>query len=224
MTIDTSISIFRWAIADKIKQRADNLKNVISSTNVTKYSGLTDSMAYYVSDSISGDTLASELFQVLFYHNSVLKSIKRFNSGADSCYCTAYVGYVAGLSTFHCNQDIIVDVSDFKDYLEDSINLIRRYKVEYLIDYLDNYTGDQISFQEIFTKIYQESEGYFVYPIFTPFPCPWLSGGACGCCGNYHGPCIMCAIICHMHDYICWKSNCKPKYVCFKGCKPTPCW
>jgi hypothetical protein len=206
---------------DKIEQRADSLKNVISSSNVEKYSTLTDSMAYYISDSIPPDTLKRELFQVLFFHNSILKSIKRFNNGADSCYCTSYMGYVTGLTSFECNQDIIVNVTVFKDYLEDSINLLQRYNVEYLIEYLENYSKDEISYDEIFIKIYEESGGVRINPIFIPFPCPWLSGEDCGCCGNYQGPCIMCAIICYIHDFQC--QNCKPKWYCLRGCKPTPC-
>jgi hypothetical protein len=180
-------------------------------------------MAYYISDSISGNTLKAELFQVLFYHNSILKSIKRFNSGSDSCYCTSYAGYVAGLSSFHCNQDIIVHVSSFKNYLQDSIALLQRYNVEYLIGYLENYPKDQISFDEVFNKIYSESGGYRVNPIFTPFPCPWISGGDCGCCGNYQGPCVLCAIICYIHDYQCWVQDCKPRWFCFRECQSTPC-
>jgi hypothetical protein len=43
---DTSISIYRWAIADRIEHKADSLKNIISSGSVEKYSDLLDSMTY----------------------------------------------------------------------------------------------------------------------------------------------------------------------------------
>ena len=64
---DTSISIYKWAIADKIEQKADSIKNIISNSTAAKYSELLDSMTYYISDNVSGDTVKAELMQVLFY-------------------------------------------------------------------------------------------------------------------------------------------------------------
>lgn len=218
---DTSISIYRWAIADKIEVKADSLKGLFNSQTVAKYSSLLDSMSFYISDIISPDTLKTELFQVVFYHNSTFKSIKRYNNGSDSCYCTSYVGYVGSLTSFQCNQDIIVNVEDFQKYLEDSIDLLERYNAEYLIDFLENYSEEQISFEEVLNRIYEESGGIDSPPIFIAFPCPWLSGTDCGCCANYQGPCIMCSVICLIHDYQCQK--CKPWWYCLPGCKPTPC-
>ena len=169
---DTSINIYRWAIADRIKDKADSLKSIISSGVVEKYSELVDSMAFYISDIISPDTLKTELFQAVFYHNSILKSIMRYNNGADSCYCTSYVGYVAGLTSYHCNQDIIVDVEELEKALTDSIAALQRYGVDYLIDFLENYSQSKISYQELFNELYDNSGGYRVSPIFAPFPCP----------------------------------------------------
>jgi len=219
---DTSISIYRWAIADKIEQKADSLKSIISSGNVEKYSELLDSMTYYISDNFSDDTTGAELFQVLFYSTSIIKSIKRYNEGADSCYCTSYAGYVGGGTSFYCTQDIIVDVEEFLKYLEDNIEAIQEYDAEYLITYIEGYEGFRISYASIIKVIFQEEGGVDSPPIYRAGLCGAISGGDCGCCFNYQGPCIVCSVNCLVHDFLCQK--CKPWWFCGPGCKKTPCY
>ena len=209
---------------DKIEQKADSIKNIISNSTAAKYSYLLDSMTYYISDNISGDTTKAELMQVLFYNNSIFKSIVRYDNGSDSCYCTSFIGYVGGLTSFYCNQDIIIDVEEFKKYLEDSIQAIQEYEAEYLITYLENYEGVEVSFASILNEILAEEGGVNSPPILRAGLCGVLQGGDCGCCANYQGPCIICSVTCLVHDFFCWQSKCKPRWICFRGCQPTPCY
>jgi hypothetical protein len=53
----------------------------------------------------------------------------------------------------------------------------------------------------------------------------WLfnvrAGSDCGCCGNYSGPCILCSILCKLHDLDC--TECLPASYCLSGCVPSGC-
>ena len=50
----------------------------------------------------------------------------------------------------------------------------------------------------------------------------WLygvsSGGDCGCCSNYSGPCWECNLICLWHDLECFECN--PTWLCGTKCQP----
>lgn len=47
------------------------------------------------------------------------------------------------------------------------------------------------------------------------------TGGECGCCGNYSGPCYYCSVVCYTHDQTC--ETCTPRWYCFSGCVPGSC-
>jgi hypothetical protein len=122
---------------------------------------------------------------------------------------TPYGGYLNAICSFVCEEEIIFSKTELSEYV------VKKTKTEpnnegnkYFNSILPNIKQELTSFYEVHNLLNESFQG------------KWPSGGACGCCGNYSGPCLYWNDVCYIHDMLC--QRCQHTW-CFSGCKPTSC-
>jgi hypothetical protein len=148
-------------------------------------------------------------FQGFLLYVSILNGSDRdVKSNAEITF-TPYDGYLNAISSFVCEEDIIINTQELKDYISnkkktDSENVGNKYYE----DILPLIKNPEISSFEIRNLLLQS------------FKFHWPDGGMCGCCGNYDGPCLYWNWSCYLHDLACQRCQ---HWWCFSGCQPTSC-
>lgn len=136
---------------------------------------------------------------------------------------TPYDGYITGLTPFRAKEDIILNISDFENWLENyaGYRLLDR-DIVYIKTKISNLQN--LSLKEYQNLVHEPLNTQDQSNLSTEdvnYDCWFLCGGDCGCCGNYEGQCYYAHIFCYGHDYLC--ESCDPGWFCFSGCQPTPC-
>ena len=222
--IDTSINGYRTKVDSILIVNAQSLVGVYSATQITFFNTAFQSWASKLDTTLTTAQFENEEYEHWYFHNSILKILMR-QIVTRTCECEEYKGYIVNKAVFQCEQDIIVSITDLLSFATDSLaKLTNTTAGQNFYNYLHAETMTHVSFHEMkirFNQIYNaDSSGLrMALPL-----CFWLQGTDCGCCGNYSGVCWYCSMLCFYHDYACWKSKCKPRALCFRGCQTTPCW
>ncbi len=139
---------------------------------------------------------------------------ERDTNGSGNVDFTVFGGYENAINSFVCEQEIIINIIDFRNYL---INRKQTDKSNVGIDYylgaLQNETAISLNQFEINQKL-------SFYFFTTQGRAAWPQGGQCGCCGNYSGNCYYWSSACLAHDMAC--QQCQHSW-CFSGCVPSSC-
>jgi hypothetical protein len=155
----------------------------------------------------------SELAKSIFYHVSIIKTVKRAieNNTAD-CNCAPVPFYFADKSPFLCQEDLVYNVSHLKTILNDNISSINQMFSIETIQSVENYLNSATENTKLFKEIYFDLEGssYTESDIDDILDddinaaCANGLGTAPGCCGNYSGCCWLTSSACLIHDLACW--------------------
>lgn len=229
MALDVSSKGYRLDISKVLESYS---KDWLKDIEPMQSKLLAQSILDYVNNDTNPLDFKKEEMQGLFYVMSVFNAINRYQEismfkstqTTPILQNTPYDGYITGLTPFRAKEDIILNISDFENWL-------------------DNYTGSKLLDRDIVyikTKInglqnlsLKEYQNLVHEPLNTQNQsnvstedddeddCWFLCGGDCGCCGNYEGQCYYANVLCYAHDYLC--ESCDPGWFCFSGCQPTPC-
>ena len=214
---------YRLEIENRIKDIASNILSTSDNIDIEMtISSIQELIDNYAAEN-NNNGMDKEEVQGLFYYLSAFKTIKRYNkeletNKAAELKCTAYNGYIVGLSPFNAKEDLIINTQKLKEYLASGkATKIKQPEANVVIEILNEYKLPEITFAEMEKissqeRIRQKSKALRV---------SWPEGGDCGCCGNYVGQCYYVHGICYLHDYFC--QQCEPRWFCFSGCRPTPC-
>lgn len=183
-----------------------NGKNIIS-----KHSRYLATMTQNVKDSIPRKKQHSFVYQGLFMFQSLLKGADRDTNNNGNVVFSTMGSYPIALSSFVCAEEVLINIDDFKTYLQDrkkwdSNNL----GIDYYLGALDKKSGTK-SMVEIIDALQ-------IY--FNNTTNGWPQGGQCGCCGNYSGNCYYWNSVCLAHDMAC--QRCQHSW-CFSGCVASSC-
>lgn len=179
-----------------------------------------------IKDTLNDRKQHSFVYQALRMYQSISKGVLRDLSNTGIVNFTIFDGYINGLNSFECAEDIKFNIVDFKDYLNirkltDNNNI----GIDYYLAALNNINENELSLTEINIKL----KGYFETQ---SFPIrqysrqeqgtagKWPQGGQCGCCGNYSGNCYYWSNACLAHDMACQRCQWQ---ACFGGCVPSSC-
>ena len=213
-------------------------KAVISEANKIKNSLKLDWVAVviefekFIKSTVSVDKVhySSNLVQSIFFHNSILNTIKRsFDTGTD-CTCTPHPGYFVDKTPFWCQEDYFIDTEKFVKVIIESgyqLNQKERILFDFLkitskkerfvtIDKLLAITEDKADFM---SKVeYQFLKANNLTDIKAAREEYCFKGTDLGCCGSYSGCCWYANLYCLEHDVDC--LDCLPWLYCLPGCKP----
>jgi hypothetical protein len=134
-----------------------------------------------------------------------------------------YEGFNRELSGFALKEDLIINVSDYINYINQDPQYAEQKGFLFVLAIFNNLSTEYISIYEleeeirVYTLLHPE-EFYGEEDPDTLFK--WPNGSVHGCCGNYSGPCLYWGPLCYVHDKMC--PDCEPRWFCLKGCKPDP--
>lgn len=221
-TLDVKSSSYKLDISKRLESYASNLLDEYDALEARLIS---QSLLSYIDTHPGVQNFREEEAHGLFYIIAIFSAIDRYNqvltftSLGDSpkLEITAYEGYITGLTPFRAKEDIILNISDFKSWLDTySGNRLTARDIAYIKDKLKGLKILSLSeYQNLVHTPLQEANRD------DDDDCWILCGGDCGCCGNYEGQCYYANDICYVHDYLC--ESCEPAWFCLSGCQPTPC-
>ena len=174
----------------------------------------------------------SQLSQSLFFHNSILNSIKRSEQTSQECNCTPHPAYFGDKSPFWCQEDYYVNPNKLIEAVDNSnLKLTEKEKEVYsfLVSKrnLDAISYDQITRISVPQFSVKVSDYYKGIKLDNDISgrtsaacssCWWeICGNQLGCCGNYSGCCVLATLDCLWHDIEC--LNCD-KWHCGWACVP----
>jgi hypothetical protein len=226
LKLDVTSAGYRLDISQSLEQYS---RNWMKDIELMESKLLAQSILEYVNKYNNPADFQKEEMQGLFYIMSVFNAINRYHeistfksSVANTILqITAYDGYITGLTPYKAKEDIILNISDFENWLNS-------YSGSRLLDRDIVYIKEKINgLQNLSLKEYQNlvheplNNKNKSNSLDDDDDCWFLCGGDCGCCGNYEGQCYFGEMLCYTHDYLC--ETCEPRWFCFDGCKPTPC-
>lgn len=139
---------------------------------------------------------------------------RRIANRGNSVTCTMSESFVRQLSSLVCEEDQILTLKELQEYVAANPERAANLGSKYFLDVFQRTGASNLRESELKTQLTR----YFSE---TTSNKQWPSGSACGCCGNYNGPCLVWSQVCLLHDMQCQK--CTPRWYCLSGCKPTPC-
>lgn len=179
---------------------------------ILKHSDALSTMVLNVRDSISQRNQHSFVYQGLFMYQSLLNATKRDIKNNGNVSFTVMSSYIVAISSFICEEEVYINIPDFKKYLQERKEWDKENKgIDYYLGALENEKATELNMVEITIRL----ENYFQNQF-----ARWPQRGECGCCGNYSGPCYFWNKICLAHDMTC--QRCQHSW-CFSGCVPSSC-
>ena len=239
VSVDLSLDDYRIFIRGILEDKADLVSNntELEISELAIISELLTQFTEEFSASVDENIRESDVFQSIFYHNSIYKMILRKDAKSlDNCECATNTKYLNGLSSFFCNEDLIFSSSEVANYYEgrysdentsfsDSL-LLDSAGIDSVIIYANNNPTADISLKQIEDIMFANSLDSLV--VYDSIPNSYLFGRCgrkysdrsdVGCCGAKAGKvCRMCNFVCAWHDLQC--CDCKPLILCFSGCSP----
>jgi hypothetical protein len=113
--------LYQFTVDSNLVLLCNDIESGLTTNQVNALSTAFDD---WLDRSISGlpvDSFATEPYQHFFYYYSLGKILARKKT-TGTCECDEYQYYLIGKSSFQCEQDIIIDVSLFRQYSQDSID------------------------------------------------------------------------------------------------------
>jgi hypothetical protein len=216
-TIDYgNISLTTSNVTDTVSLGAmlrNNYKTLFNTNGkavILKHSQYVENMAVSIHDTLRAKFQRSYVYQGLLMYRSLLNGANRDTANKGNVNFTVLEGYPIVLTGFVCNQEVIINAAAFKTYLRERQTTDPENKgIGYYFNALANQNGDMTM-----SQIRVQLNTYFATTG------GWPTGGQCGCCANYSGPCLYWNSICLAHDMACQK--CQHSW-CLSGCKPTSC-
>ncbi len=187
----------------------DSLHNTYTLSNLQANHLLLTSLRTSAADSATNEQLMTLSFQGLNMFLSVSAGLVRSYNGSTTFSISPH--FLLGLSHFRCEEEILINVTNFKNWLSNRPDASTEPGVGYFLNSLNNISGTKTLKQiNSYVRTYYSTGGR-LYP----------TGGMCGCCGNYSGPCYYWNTACLIHDYAC--QFCIPRDYCFPGCRVSLC-
>lgn len=212
---------YKTSVDLQLKKIATSILTDSPVTNMTLMAGAVQDLIDQYGNTHEAEEMKRDEVLGLFYYVSIFKMIDRYNKELTSnklasLKCTTYNGYIVGLSPYFAKEDIIINKKMAIAYLSGNPSKLTKQKANIIVDLLKAYNRENFTLLELESlldvKYHEKSTTLRVL----------LEGGDCGCCGNYSGHCWMTSIYCWEHDMLC--QSCTPRWFCFSGCKPTPCY
>jgi hypothetical protein len=217
LIIDLQEENYKLKINEKLilKAKEINESNVIDNNDLDKIIEANNHILDKYSELLNIEEMKSEETQGFFYFQSIFQIIKRYRNvhGSANYECTTYNGYIVGISPYYAKEDIIINVNDFKHYIQNIQVKVKKETADFIVEALSTLNDLEVDFktlENLLDNTFSDRKKAFI-----------LSGSDCGCCGNYEGQCWFASANCLVHDLIC--QSCKPRWFCFSGCKPTKC-
>ncbi len=179
---------------------------------ILRHSSYLSTMVLNLKDTISQRNQHSFVYQGLFMYQSLLNGANKDTKNTGSVDFTVMSSYILVGSSFVCEEEVYINIADFKNYLEERKKWDKENKgIDYYLETLKNEKSIELNMVEITVRLEEYFQSQFGR---------WPQGGECGCCMNYSGPCYYWNKICLAHDMACQK--CQHSW-CFSGCVPTSC-
>lgn len=181
----------------------------------------------------SSDISSHEVLYSLTYNLSIFKTAKRSISDPSNSGCTIHPAFLVRKSYFVCQEDDIFNKVDLLNVLNNFENEFGpSLKIQQIRSFVNNNPSSSISFKDIYNIHYPIATFNLSLDNSINAPIPTATGdcsrcllgcaSAHGCCGNYSGCCYYWHEICYIHDKFCSFTKCRPRNICFSGCKPDP--
>ncbi|HEX8269801.1 MAG TPA: hypothetical protein VF581_07905 [Flavobacterium sp.] len=170
-------------------------------------------------NAISADTpLANNReMEQLWFHHSIITTMKRGYDSANCCECTVHPFYLTGKTPFNCMEDIIIKKSVMLQVIQDHPDDVKDLNMAKLAAYVSNSRSEDIIFKNAYNSYYTIADYNSDVEKTAPIKCPMGLGSAPGCCGNYSGCCLVHSLWCLYHDTVC--TNCD-RWHCGRDCIP----
>jgi len=195
-----------------LKDKDSALLKQYGNDIIVKHSEYISTMVLNVKDTISQRNQYSFVYQGLFIYQSLLVGAKRDTKNIGSIDFTVMSSYILVGSSFVCKEEVFINISDFKQYLEERKKWDKKnVGIDYYLGALKNESSTELNMIEITVRLEEYFQSKFGR---------WPQGGECGCCMNYSGPCYYWNEICLAHDMAC--QRCQHSW-CFSGCVPSSC-
>ena len=225
--VDSKIPVYKLTVYKEIIRNANNLKNQITPETLNHIIPEFEIFARSILFN-SKTQFNSTLVQSIFYHNSILNTVKRSYKENKDCECLPHPGYFVDQTPFWCQEDYLVNVTEFAEIIKNSNSefLPKKKKV---LELLENYNETEISIDKI--SEYLETKKEYLNRIETKFNSvnnptsdsslnkeeDCTKGTDLGCCGNYSGCCWYWSYYCLDHDLACLACD---KWHCGPSCEP----
>ncbi|MDR0207297.1 MAG: hypothetical protein LBI45_08600 [Bacteroidales bacterium] len=205
--VSTEKSDLPISISNQISIKQKELSQRFSKAEIERIATAMNSLINLETKNIDNKDSKDLRMQGLLMSYSLLKSINRQimkengrpKSLDDEYYDatiytsnTVYEGFNRELSAFALIEDLIINVSDFIDYINHDLQYSEQKGVLFLLAIFDNLNTEYIS-------IYELEEEIRTYTLLHPEEFEgeedpttlfrWPQGSDHGCCGNYNGPC-----------------------------------
>lgn len=204
----------RDSLSILLKAKYASIFNQFGKETLLRHGVALEQMVTSIKDTINKKNLHSFVFQGICIFKSLLMGAERDNNVSGNVDFTIFGGYENAINSFVCEQEIVINIIDFRNYLtnrkqSDSSNV----GIDYYLGALQDVTAISLNQFEINQKL----TSYFLT---TQGRAAWPQGGQCGCCGNYSGNCYYWSSVCLGHDMAC--QQCQHSW-CFSGCVPSSC-
>lgn len=199
------------SISNILSTQYQILKNQYGLSELINISSSVEKLLTQQVNILQQDQLRTLIYQALGIYNSLIKgSLRDHGSGV---IFTPSDSYIVGINTFSCEEEQLINVIDFINYLTIQKPIHPNDPgYDYFLNALQNEARSVLNIKELNAKVadyFNSSTGR------------WPQGGQCGCCGNYSGPCIYWSTICLIHDYQC--QSCSPRWYCGPTCVASSC-
>jgi len=200
------------ALGAMLANMYSSLFNTYGIRSLNGYVVYVSRMVTAIADTMQTRQLRSLTFQSLCMYLTLSKAANRDLSATGNVNFTISENYFLGINSFSAEEDIIINIADFKQYLNNLKDTSTNEGIDYFLGALARETSPTLSMVEIRDRL----DAYFNLG-FRRYP----TGGQCGCCGNYPGVCYLWSPACLIHDLAC--RFCIPKDFCGSDCKISSC-
>jgi hypothetical protein len=231
-----------------IEKKANSIKTIYSYETLTKVKNLLQILPEKLFFKLEREDYYNEKNLAIFYHLAIFNSaIRAIDFSKNSCNCGLYSKSLNEKTPFFCSEDKLVDKESILVLLtEISKNISFKNKTfipNQTILFINNskkniFQASDIDrvlrkeFNDFLNNKFSKEEkkeilnqaGFTTNNKILPLDPECIlygasTGGDCGCCGNYSGPCYYCHIACYLHDLAC--EDCG--WGCGWACVPGPC-
>lgn len=198
------------ALSELLKEKYTKAKDNYGVDVISRHSIFLNKMVMNIRDTIKESNTHSFVFQGINMFKSLLNGATR--ESGQGVQFTVFDGYISALNSFVCEEEVVLNIPEFKAYLEDRKKTDKdNAGIGYYLGALANETAETLNFVQVNQRLNTYFDQVFA---------KWPQGGQCGCCGNYSGNCYYWNSACLAHDMAC--QRCQHSW-CFSGCVPSSC-
>ena len=199
-------------LKDILKERYLTSVNLFGKQLISKHQEFLSNMTTKINDTIV-QKRHTFVYQGLYMYLSILNAANREIKNSESIEFTIMDTYLLEISAFCCEEDVYINIPELISYME------KRKTWDKENVGIDYYLGAFKNSKDInlnMVQIKQKLEEYFK----SQPSGKWPPGTACGCCGNYSGPCLYWSHACLAHDLQCQECQ---AWWCGWACQSTSC-